>query len=102
MLSWLVELNGIEPSVGAGGFTLYDTKKTAAGLLVDSGLSEAEAMAFSGHKTASMFQRYVVKSSVRHRESVRRRDEYLERRLADKKPEAETVEFPRVGADKPR
>jgi integrase len=88
--------------VGVGGFTLYDTKKTAAGLLVDSGLSEAEAMAFSGHKTPSMFQRYVVKSSARHRESVRRRDEYLERRLADKKPEATTVEFPKACADKPR
>jgi integrase len=80
--------------VGVGGFTLYDTKKTAAGLLVDSGLSEAEAMAFSGHQTASMFQRYVVKSSARHRESVRRRDEYLERRLASVKPEAETLVFP--------
>jgi hypothetical protein len=68
------------------GFTLYDTKKTAAGLLIDSGLSEREAMHFSGHATPSMFDRYIVKSSERHRENVKKRDEYLERRLAEKHP----------------
>lgn len=88
--------------VGVGGFTLYDTKKTAAGLMVDSGLSEAESMVFSGQKTPSMFQRYVVKNSARHRESVRRRDAYLERRLANKRAEAQTVDFPRVGVSTPR
>jgi integrase len=72
-------------ATGRAGFTLYDTKKTAAGLLVDSGLSEAEAMAFSGHRTASMFQRYVIRNADRHRESVRRRDAYLEKRLSEKK-----------------
>jgi integrase len=80
--------------IGRKGFVLYDTKKTAAGLLIDSGLSEREAMHFSGHKTPSMFDRYVIKSAKRHGESVRRRDEYLERRLANRNPEAETIDFP--------
>ena len=60
--------------------------------MVDSGLSEAEAMAFSGHRTPSMFQRYVIRNADRHRESVRKRDAYLEKRLAEKRePDAETV-----------
>jgi hypothetical protein len=67
---------------GRAGFTLYDTKKTAAGLLIDPGLTEREAMHVSGHKTPSMFDRYIVKSADRHREQVRKRDAYLQLRLA--------------------
>ena len=77
---------------GRKGFTLYHTKKTAAGLLIDSGLTTREAMHFSAHATESMFDRYIIKSAERHRENVRRRDEHLERRLAGKKPtDAETI-----------
>lgn len=85
-------------STGRGGFTLYDTKKTAAGLLIDSGLSTREAMHFSGHATESMFDRYIIKNSDRHRENVRKRDEYLARRFAEKRPsDAErTAVFPKV------
>ncbi len=57
---------------------LYDTKKTAVGLLLDASLSDAEAMDFSGHKTASMLQRYRTKTAKRHGASVRKRDEYLD------------------------
>lgn len=91
-------LEKVELPAGRAGFTLYDTKKTAAGLLVDSGLSEAEAMAFSGHRTASMFERYVIRNADRHRESVRRRDAYLEKRLSEKKtPDSERIAvFPSV------
>lgn len=83
---------------GRKGFTLYDTKKTAAGLLIDSGLSTREAMHFSGHATESMFDRYIIKSADRHRENVRKRDEYLARRLTEKKPaDAERIGiFPQV------
>lgn len=77
---------------GRQGFTLYDTKKTAAGLLIDSGLTEREAMHFSGHSTPSTFDRYIVKSADRHRENVRKRDAYLEKRLADRPvPNADRV-----------
>jgi hypothetical protein len=78
---------------GRSGFTLYDTKKTAAGLLIDSGLTEREPMHFSGHKTPSMFDRYIVKSPDRHREQVRKRDAYLEKRFAEKTV-TKTLAFP--------
>ncbi len=65
------------PTGKAAGYCLYDTKSTATGLLLDAGLSDAEAMDFSGHKTASMLQRYRKKTAKRHGASVRKRDEYL-------------------------
>lgn len=77
-------LEACELPTGRAGFLLYDTKKTAAGVLIDAGLSEREAMHFSGHKTASMFDRYVIKSSERHRANVRQRDQYLAERLGEK------------------
>jgi len=82
---------------GRKGYTLYDSKKTAAGLLIDSGLSESEAMNFSGHATPSTFNRYLIKSAKRHGAAVRKRDEYLEKRLADiRGVDADSVaEFPR-------
>jgi integrase len=65
-----------------GGFTLYDIKKTAIGLMLDSGLSDVEAMDFSGHKTTAMLHRYRNKTRERHAASVRKRDEYLAKKLA--------------------
>lgn len=47
-------LGACELPTGKAGYCLYDTKKTATGLLLDAGLSDAEAMDFSGHRTASM------------------------------------------------
>jgi integrase len=77
---------------GRGGFTLYDLKKTAAGVLIDSGLTEREAMHFSGHKTPAMFDRYVIKSTDRHRANVKTRDAWLAAQFADKKsPDADRV-----------
>ena len=62
-----------------------------------AGLSEREAMHFSGHKTPSMFDRYVIKNADRHRASLEKRDQYLERRLAERKgASAERVlDFPK-------
>jgi integrase len=76
-------LEAVGLSAGRDGFTLYDVKRVAAGLLIDSGLTEREAMHFSGHKTPSMFDRYLIKSPERHAEQVARRDAYLAKRLAD-------------------
>jgi len=95
-----LEACGLPP--GQKGFTLYDTKKTAAGLLIDAGLSEREAMHFTGHKTPSMFDRYVIKSADRHRASVLKRDAYLEERLAESRSrETErVVDFPKASGEK--
>ncbi len=73
-------LKACELPVGKGGFTLYDTKRTAIGALFDAGLTEAEVQAFSGHKTSVMVQRYHLKSAERHRAAIRKRDDYFEKR----------------------
>jgi integrase len=71
-------------AAGLPNYWLYDVKRTAIGSLFDAGLSEAEVQHFSGHKTSPMVQRYHVKNADRHRESIRKRDEYFaQRRLAD-------------------
>ena len=67
----------------AAGFTLYDTKKTAMGLMVDAGLSVEEIMAFSGHKDRKMVERYIVRNAARQGRSVDKRDAYLEQVLAE-------------------
>lgn len=67
-------------------------------------------MAFSGHATPSMFDRYIVKSAERHGQSVRKRDAYLEHRLAEKPAPAgfadnrpadadNTLVFPKVSGE---
>lgn len=79
-------LTACELPTGKAGYTLYDTKKTATGLLLDAGLPDAEAMGFSGHRTASMLHRYRTKTVKRHGASVRKRNAYLAKLLADKTP----------------
>jgi integrase len=69
------------------GFTMYDTKKTAMGVMVDAGLTVEEIMAFSGHRNRAMVERYIVRNAERQASSVDRRDEYLARRLSDRKVE---------------
>lgn len=66
-------LKACELPTGRNGYLLYDVKKSAAGLLIDAGLTEREAMHFSGHATPSMFDRYLIKSAKRHGASVRKR-----------------------------
>jgi integrase len=91
-LAFYAALKACKLASGRTGFTLYDLKKTAAGVLIDSGLTEREAMHFSGHKTPAMFDRYVIKSSDRHRANVKTRDAWLAAKLADKKsPDADRV-----------
>ena len=75
-----------ELPTGKAGFCLYDTKKTATGLLLEAGLSDAEAMDFSGHRAASMLHQYRTNTARRHGASVRKRDEYLASAFADTKP----------------
>ena len=45
-------------ATGKAGFCLYDTKKTARASCSTPGISDAEAMDFSGHRTASMLHHY--------------------------------------------
>lgn len=70
---------------GRAGFTLYDTKKTAMGIMVDAGLTVEEIMAFSGHRSRAMVERYVVRNAERQAKSVDKRDAYLKKVLSQKK-----------------
>jgi len=74
---------GLPVGRDTGGFILYDLKASAVGAMLDAGLSDAEAMDFSGHKTASMLRRYRKKTAKRHGASVRKRDQYLEAKFAE-------------------
>lgn len=87
-VSFYDALKACELPVGRdqGGFILYDLKATAVGAMLDAGLSDAEAMDFTGHKTASMLRRYRKKTAKRHGASVRKRDQYLAERFAERKP----------------
>jgi hypothetical protein len=64
---------------------MYDTKKTAMGVMVDAGLTVEEIMAFSGHRNRTQVERYIVRNAERQAKSVDRRDEYLTKRLSEKK-----------------
>jgi integrase len=79
---WYKALAACELPTGVAGFTLYDLKRTAIGLLFDSDLTEAAVQHFSGHKTSPMVQRYYLKNADRHRVAVQQRDEHLAKRLA--------------------
>jgi integrase len=92
-------LEAAEIPTGRAGFTLYDTKKTAMGVMVDAGLSVEEIMAFSGHRDRAMVERYVVRNADRQAKSVARRDAFLRKALSQKKrgSDSERVAvFPRV------
>ncbi len=69
------------------GFTMYDCKKTAMGVMVDAGLTVEEIMAFSGHRNRAMVERYIVRKADRQEKSVEKRDEYLSKRLSEKRAE---------------
>lgn len=57
-------------------------------------------MHFSGHKTPSMFDRYVIKSAERHAEQIRKRDAFMAKQLADSKraDAGRMARFPQVSA----
>ena len=61
-----------------GGYVFHHTRNTACTNMVGSGMSEGEAMAISGHKTRSVFDRYAIKREEVLRERLRQRTAYVE------------------------
>jgi integrase len=61
---------------------LHDMRRTAVSNLLHAGNSEGVIMAISGHKSASVFERYHIKSRAAKREAIERQDEYLKSRRA--------------------
>ena len=75
------------------GLRLHNTRHSAVTNLVDAGTSTNDAMAVSGHRTRSIFDRYKITPREQTRSALRRVTDYTARE--DKTP---TV-IPSPGAD---
>jgi integrase len=81
---------------GLPGKLFHDFRRTAVRDLIRAGTPQAVAMAITGHKTISIFNRYNITNGEDMREAIRRTQEYR----ATVRDEKNLVQFPQESASK--
>ena len=72
-----------EPEVRVPSRLFHDLRRSAVRDLVRSGVSQSVAMSISGHRTASMFERYNITDDRDQRQALQKVQQYRKGRRSE-------------------